>query len=161
MTASSLNFTFVWHQDLGKKQLQQTSPCKTIIGFAWAMYVRIPEPLALVRVYPHGVGGYLLDYMVFERDGSPKGRAVCTQTILDHHEYSSYIFMSDIDEAHIVPINSFSAKMRGLQGSIWSCFQCSWALGILPQDVKSSEDVALLNRFSDSKPPRWQLMSLL
>lgn len=91
---------------------------------------------------------------MFERDGSFKGRALCTQTIFDHHGYSSYIFMSDIDEAHIVPINSFSAKMWGLQGSIWSCFQCSWALGVLPQDVKSSEDVGLLNGFSDSKAPR-------
>ena len=62
----------------------------------------------------------------------------------------------DIEEAHFG-----SAKILGLQESIWQCFQCSWALGILPEDAKSSEACGITKWVSDNKLPRLRLIVAL
>lgn len=110
MTAGSPNFTSPRHQDSGKKQLQQINPCKTLIGLAWVMCKSLNQSLQSLAPWSGRIQGtilwHLLDHMRWERASSPKRRAVCAQTISDHHGYLSCILKLDTEEAHIGPINS-------------------------------------------------------
>ena len=164
------------HPSLAPRLRQKAAPAdESLQDSDWLSlgHVHIPEPITATRASLHQclapwrgrVQGttvwYLPDHTVCERDGSPKERAVCTQTISDHHGYSSCLLLLDIKEAHLGPINSLGAKILGPQGSIWQCFQCSWALGILPEDAKSSEACGITKWVSDDKPPRLRLIVAL
>lgn len=93
-------------RDSGKKQPQQTRPCKDSDQPSLGPG-HVSKPITGTRASPSQsllqrskrAGHHTVAPTgphVCERAGSPKGRAVCTPTVSDHHAYSSCILVLDI-----------------------------------------------------------------
>lgn len=153
------------------KRFQQTSPCKTLTGWAWAMHASWTyhcSRVAWVRVYARRVGGSTAPFCGTSWTWCMTMMIPPKEGLCEHKQYPTItgihlicVLMSDTDRAHIVLINSFDAKMLGLPGSIWRCFHALGLLASCHKMLRIQKHVGLLNGFSDSKPPRWGFMSPL